>query len=49
MTDFRFKVVLFAAYFMFGILLNSVGIVILQSIASFGVSKPVAGTLEGFK
>ncbi|AGH42768.1 major facilitator transporter [Paraglaciecola psychrophila 170] len=34
---------------MFAIMLNSVGTVILQSINSFGVSKPDASTLEGFK
>ncbi len=49
MPPIRFKLLLFAAYFMFGILLNSVGTVILQSIASFGVTKLQAGTLEGFK
>ncbi len=38
-----------ACYFVFAILLNSVGIVILQSIQSFDVSKPQASTLEGFK
>tara|TARA_R110001583_G_scaffold36618_1_gene120622 strand:- start:6916 stop:8157 length:1242 start_codon:yes stop_codon:yes gene_type:complete len=38
-----------AAYFVFAILLNSVGTVILQSIHSFDISKPQASTLEGFK
>ncbi|WP_448547678.1 MFS transporter [Thalassotalea fusca] len=38
-----------ACYFVFAILLNSVGTVILQSINSFDVSKPEASTLEGFK
>lgn len=38
-----------ASYYVFAILLNSVGTVILQSITSFDVSKPQAGTLEGFK
>lgn len=38
-----------ACYFIFAILLNSVGTVILQSINSFGISKIEAGTLEGFK
>ncbi len=37
------------SYFVFAILLNSVGTVILQSINSFGISKPEASTLEGFK
>lgn len=38
-----------ASYYVFAILLNSVGTVILQSITSFDVSKPEASTLEGFK
>ena len=38
-----------ASYFVFAILLNSVGTVILQSIHSFDISKPQASTLEGFK
>ena len=38
-----------ACYFIFAILLNSVGTVILQSITSFDISKPQASTLEGFK
>lgn len=38
-----------ACYFIFAILLNSVGTVILQSINSFDVSKTEASTLEGFK
>jgi fucose permease len=41
--------VLMLNYFLFGLLLNSVGIVILQSINSFGVSKESAALLEGFK
>lgn len=41
--------VLMCNYFLFGLLLNSVGIVILQSINSFGVSKENAALLEGFK
>lgn len=41
--------VLMCNYFLFGLLLNSVGIVILQSINSFGVSKESAALLEGFK
>jgi MFS transporter, FHS family, glucose/mannose:H+ symporter len=36
-------------YMIFGVLLNSVGIVILQSIASFGVSERNASVLEAFK
>ena len=38
-----------ACYFLFAILLNSVGTVILQSTTSFEVSKVAASTLEGFK
>jgi fucose permease len=38
-----------ASYFVFAILLNSVGTVILQSIQSFDISKPQASSLEGFK
>ncbi|MGY0639021.1 MAG: MFS transporter, partial [Paraglaciecola chathamensis] len=36
-------------YFVFAVLLNSVGTVILQSITTFDVSKTDASTLEGFK
>jgi fucose permease len=38
-----------ASYFVFAILMNSVGTVILQSINTFGVTKTDASTLEGFK
>ena len=38
-----------ACYFVFAILLNSVGTVILQSINSFEITKPEASILEGFK
>lgn len=38
-----------ACYFVFAILLNSVGTVILQSLNSFGISKPEASSLEAFK
>lgn len=38
-----------SCYFVFAILLNSVGTVILQSIISFDISKPEASVLEGFK
>lgn len=37
------------SYYVFAILLNSVGTVILQSINSFDITKPQASTLEGFK
>lgn len=43
------RVALFSAYFLFAILLNSVGTVILQSIATFGVTKSAASTLDAFK
>lgn len=43
------RVALFSAYFLFAILLNSVGTVILQSITSFGVSKQAASFLDAFK
>lgn len=36
-------------YFIFAILLNSVGVVILQSIESFSITKSQASVLEGFK
>jgi len=36
-------------YMIFAILLNSVGTVILQSIVTFGISKPQASLLEAFK
>jgi len=41
--------VLILNYALFGVLLNSVGVVILQSINSFGVTKEAASLLEGFK
>jgi len=43
------RLCLFSAYFLFAILLNSVGTVILQSIASFGATKAEASILEAFK
>lgn len=43
------RIALFSAYFVFAILLNSVGTVILQSILSFGVTKQEASILEAFK
>lgn len=49
MTYFGVRVALFSAYFVFAILLNSVGTVILQSISAFGVSKEGASILEAFK
>ncbi|RMF01118.1 MAG: MFS transporter, partial [Alphaproteobacteria bacterium] len=49
MKNTRMIVAMFLTYFVFAILLNSVGTVILQSINSFGVSKSAASVLEGFK
>ncbi|MFD1786512.1 MFS transporter [Sphingomonas floccifaciens] len=49
MTHARLKLALFLTYAVFAILLNSVGTVILQSIAHFGVDKVAASTLEAFK
>lgn len=45
----RVIAMLISTYVLFAILLNSVGSVILQSIASFDVSKTNASILEGFK
>ncbi|GAB4142173.1 MAG: MFS transporter [Sphingomonadales bacterium] len=45
----RMKLAMLLTYFVFAILLNSVGTVIMQSINSFGVTKSAAATLEGFK
>lgn len=45
----RIRLSLFSAYFLFAILLNSVGTVILQAIATFGASKEGASILEAFK
>ncbi|WP_018997036.1 MFS transporter [Hirschia maritima] len=49
MRKFAILGIMFSAYFLFGILLNSVGTVILQSVASFGIQKSEASVLEGFK
>lgn len=49
MKQFRLKASLFLNYFLFAILLNSVGIVILQVQRNFGVSEQMASVLEGFK
>ncbi len=47
--NFRIKLSLFLNYFVFAILLNSVGTVILQVQNNFDVSKGSASVLEGFK
>ncbi|MCW8833888.1 MAG: MFS transporter [Colwellia sp.] len=49
MKNWRIKLSLLLTYFVFAILLNSVGVVILQVINNYGVSKPAASILEGFK
>jgi len=49
MKQLRLKASLFLNYFLFAILLNSVGIVILQVQRNFGVSEQSASVLEGFK
>ena len=49
MKNFGIKLSLFLNYFVFAILLNSVGIVILKSQTVYGVSKTVASQLEPFK
>ena len=49
MNRFRMIVALVLIYMIFAILLNSVGTVILQSIATFGIDKPEASALERYK
>ncbi len=49
MTSFRVKLSLFLNYFVFAILLNSVGTVILQVQYNFDISKSSASILEAFK
>jgi len=49
MKNWRLTAAIFLLYFLFAILLNSVGTVILQVIHSFDVSKPNASILEAFK
>lgn len=49
MQHFRVKLSLFLNYFVFAMLLNSVGTVILQVQNNFGISKGAASVLEGFK
>jgi fucose permease len=45
----RFKLTLYINYFVYAVLLNSVGIIILKSINLYGVSKVEASNLEFFK
>ena len=49
MSNFKIKLSLFLNYFVFAILLNSVGTVILQMQNNFSVSPGSAANLEGFK
>ena len=49
MSHFRVKLSLFLNYFVFAILLNSVGTVILQMQNNFDISKGSASILEAFK
>lgn len=49
MNKRRILLALFLIYFVFAILLNSVGTVILQVINNYGVDKGAASVLEGFK
>ncbi len=49
MSNFRIKLSLFLNYFVFAILLNSVGTVILQVQNNFDISKGSASVLEAFK
>lgn len=49
MPQARVKVSLLLNYFVFAILLNSVGTVILQVQNNYGVTAPAAAVLEGFK
>ena len=49
MNNKRILLALFLIYFVFAILLNSVGTVILQVINNYGIDKGSASVLEGFK
>jgi cyanate permease len=49
MSYWRIKLSLFLNYFVFAILLNSVGTVILQVQGNYGVSESSASILEAFK
>lgn len=49
MANLKIKISLFLNYFVFAILLNSVGTVILQVQNNFGVSQTSASVLEAFK
>ncbi len=49
MKHFGIKLSLYLNYFVFAILLNSVGIVILKSLNNYGVAEDTASILEAFK
>ena len=49
MSNLKIKISLFLNYFVFAILLNSVGVVILQVQGNFGITKGSASILEAFK
>ena len=49
MATLRIKLSLLLTYFVFAILLNSVGTVILQVIHTYQITKEAASVLEGFK
>ena len=49
MANWQIKLSLFLNYFVFAILLNSVGTVILQVQGNYGVSESGASILEAFK
>ena len=49
MQNWRIKLSLFLNYFVFAILLNSVGTVILQVQNNYGVTQGSASVLEAFK
>lgn len=49
MSNLKIKISLFLNYFVFAILLNSVGVVILQVQGNFDISKGSASVLEAFK
>ncbi len=49
MQNWKIKASLFLNYFVFAILLNSVGTVILQVQQNFGVTEGTASVLEAFK
>ena len=49
MSNFRIKVCLYLNYFVFAILLNSVGILIQKSINTYNVDEVAASSLEAFK